>query len=747
MVTAKKRLSIISIIRVVGIVVCGPWSYPLPAAWAAPDMALRPTPAPQAIQDWAHDISEKLEATRRTLRQWSIDPDLVRHFEAPATPPLQEVEAEIVRRVPQALRIRLIPSDNIRADLESDPPLTYTDLYLMEQALENRGAIPAEVVLPTDPKQHIVLIERIGDGAGKLLGFIHLSLSTRLLEAQGRTAPEGYIEVQQANPGVNVMTLARYGEATFKTGEPAARVHIPATLWVIAYWPPMSAVERAIASWKGPDREWGWIGVSAWVVTGAGVLTGLLFLQRKRLSIGVVAAATPNGTASTRAAEVVVNDQPGSDDLSDRTPEAKPAPANDPSTPPHDVAGSPVETSPAGPGMLARTMVSGSLFGEDGVVGVVGTTLTGEVLRELGHAFGSVAHDSGRQEVVVGRDARASGSVLAEGVIRGIRASGCDVIDIGMVPAPVLRFAAQYLATEAGVMVTGGAEPDPYNGLQFVLHEHRSPAETLRVLHARLSSGSYRVGAGSLQCPEIGFAYVQAVTENIALAFPQGLMVVVDGGNAVAGPVACALLRALGHKVIEIFCEIDSALPFRPADLSHAGDLGELITTVRQSQADLGLAFDGEGSRCAVVDRAGALVTTERLLMLWIDGALALNPGRSIVCPGVWASRVQPFAERWGGTFIALHEGECLEMKMSEADALLGTDHDGRVAFRDRWYGFADGLYAAARLLEVLVTCGRRDLAELLREIESPVSGVADQARESLLGTDISLQSLTRNDR
>jgi hypothetical protein len=162
MVTAKKRLSIISIIRVVGIVVCGSWSYPLPAAWAAPDVALRPTPAPQAIQDWAHDISEKLEATRRTLRQWSIDPDLVRHFEAPTTPPLQEVEAEIVRRVPQALRIRLIPSDNIRADLESDPPLTYTDLYLMEQALENRGAIPAEVVLPTDPKQHIVLIERIG---------------------------------------------------------------------------------------------------------------------------------------------------------------------------------------------------------------------------------------------------------------------------------------------------------------------------------------------------------------------------------------------------------------------------------------------------------------------------------------------------------------------------------------------------------------------------------------------------------
>ncbi|MGQ0595424.1 MAG: hypothetical protein ACT4QB_23135 [Gammaproteobacteria bacterium] len=610
-------------------------------------------------------------------------------------------------------------------DLESDPPLTYTALYLMQQAVENRGVIPAEVVLPADPKQHIVLIERVGGGAGKLLGFIHLSLTPRLLEArgQGSTAPEGYIEVQQANPGVNVTTLARYGEPTFKTSEPVARVHIPDSLWVIAYWPPMSAAERAIASWRGPDREWGWIGVSAWVVTGAGMLTGLLFLQRKRLSIGVVAAATPNGAAFTRAAEVVVNDQPGSGDH--RAPDAKPAPANDPSTPPHDVAGSPVEMSPAGPDTLARTMVSGSVFREDGVVGVVGATLTGEVIRELGHAFGSVTHDSGRQEVVVGRDARASGGVLTEDVIRGIRASGCDVIDIGMVPAPVLRFAAHYLATEAGVMVTGGAEPDPYNGLQFVLHEHRSPAETLRVLQARLSSGSYRIGAGSLQCPEIGFAYVQAVTENIALAFPHGLTVVVDGGNAVAGPVACTLLRALGHKVIEIFCEIDSTLPFRPANLSQASDLGGLIATVRQSQADIGLAFDGEGCRCAVVDRAGALVTTERLLMLWIDGALALNPGRSIVCPGVWASRVQPFAERGGGTLIALHEGESLEMKMSEADALLGADHDGRFALRDRWYGFADGLYAAARLLEVLVTCGRQDLAELLREIESRVSGLA----------------------
>lgn len=572
--------------------------------------------------------------------------------------------------------------------------------------------------MPKDPKQHIVLIERVADGAGKVLGFIHLSLSTSLLEAQGQasTTPEGYIEVQQANPGVNLTTLARYGEATFKTGEPAARVHIPDTLWVIAYWPPMSAAERAIASFKGPDRR-GWVGVSAWVVAGAGVLTGLLFLQRKRWSMGAVAAATPNGAAFTTGAEVMVNDQPG-DDRCDTAPEAKPAP-------PHDVAGSPLETSPAEPEPSARTMVPGSLFREDAVVGVVGATLTGAVIRELGQAFGSVVHDSGRHEVVVGRDARASGGVLAEDVIRGISASGCDVIDIGMVPAPVLRFAAHYLATEAGVMVTGGAEPDPYNGLQFVLHKHRSPAETLRVLQARLSSGSYSVGAGSLQRPEIGFAYVQAVTENIALAFPHGLTVVVDGGNAVAGPVACALLRALGHKVIEIFCEIDSTLPFRPADLSHAGDLGGLIATVRQSQADLGLAFDGEGRRCAVVDRTGALVTTERLLMLWIDGALALNPGRSIVCPGVWVSRVQPVAERSGGTIIALHEGESLERKMSEAGALLGAVHDGRVVFRDRWYGFADGLYAAARLLEVLVTCGRQDPAELLREIESRVSGVA----------------------
>jgi hypothetical protein len=140
--------------------------------------------------------------------------------------------------------------ENIRADLETDPPLTYTDVYLMEQAVKNRGAIPAEVVLPTDQKQHIVLIERVEDGAGKLLGFIHLSLTTRLLEAQkhGSTVPEGYSELQQATPGVNVTTVARYGEATFKTGEAAARVHIPGTLWVIAYWSPSrdSPSRRAI---------------------------------------------------------------------------------------------------------------------------------------------------------------------------------------------------------------------------------------------------------------------------------------------------------------------------------------------------------------------------------------------------------------------------------------------------------------------------------------------------------------------
>ncbi|MGH8583697.1 MAG: hypothetical protein ACREWG_13140, partial [Gammaproteobacteria bacterium] len=675
-------------------------------------------PAPPApVRSVIRVLDETLETPRAVLRQWAADAALPDMLGKGPPEAITSREAEFAEAMPGTLRVRLLQGRDIRADLDADPPFAYASVDAMRSAAKSDDPIPAEVVLPGDPRQHLVLIERVKGSSGDLVGFIHLSLSLGLLEATSKSVPplDGYIELQPAAFGASPAILAKYGDRRYKHGQSASRTRVPGTRWVLAYWPSLNAAERYLAGLDTPRDAAGETAGSAWVVwlTAALLLvfTGVAFLYRQRLAALLANARRPKAPLSPSA---VAAAEQGAE------PAVPPPPAPVENAPEPAPLVPVVETMPQSEPIVATApLVPGTEveFAEDRVVGSVGEGLSEELIEILGQIFASLARDQGHTEIVVARDARASSPALAAALVRGIRAAGGGVIDIGSVPTPVAFFASHYLHTGAAAVVSGGARPDPYNGLQAFLHELGSAAATLAQLRKRIGT-LHKAAEGTLQEAEIGYAYIEAVTQDIPLAFPRTLKVAVDAGGGVAATLAPALLRALGHEVVEIDCEIDANLPYRPVDLGSAAELGALVAAVRENQADLGVRFDGDGRHCAVLDAAGAFVTPKHLASIWASEALARTPGGRVLLDADWIGELRGLIEAMGGTPVALQPAATVEQQLYQSDALFAVGTGGEAAFRDRWYGFSDALYAVVRLLEVIVAREDRSVAALVAEIE-----------------------------
>ena len=269
--------------------------------------------------------------------------------------------------------------------------------------------------------------------------------------------------------------------------------------------------------------------------------------------------------------------------------------------------------------------------------GIVGDALTPDLVRRIGGAIGAEAHRRGVQTLVVGRDGRHSGAELRAALVEGLRESGRDVVDVGRVPSPVLYFAAEHLETGSGVMVTGSHNPPDYNGLKIVLAGetlHGGAIQDLRrrVEEADLDSGRDVRGPGVLRSTEIVGDYIRRICAEIpAVPGPQARKVVIDCGNGVAGDVAPRLFRALGHDVVELYCEVDGDFPNHHPNPSEPENLRDLVASVRENGADLGLAFDGDGDRLGVVDGEGNIIWPDRQMMLFAADVLASRPGAEIV--------------------------------------------------------------------------------------------------------------------
>ncbi|WP_409524247.1 phosphomannomutase/phosphoglucomutase [Nitrincola sp. MINF-07-Sa-05] len=333
--------------------------------------------------------------------------------------------------------------------------------------------------------------------------------------------------------------------------------------------------------------------------------------------------------------------------------------------------------------------------------GIVGVDLSDALVWHLGRAFAAEAQAQNINTVLVAADGRLSGPGLKRILTTGLQAGGCDVIDIGYVPTPVLYYAAHQHADMTGIMITGSHNPADYNGFKMMLGGQTLSGDEIQALRHRIEQQNYTEGNGTTSEQSVSEDYLQRICSDITLTRP--LKVVVDCGNGIPGELAPELLTRLGCEIIPLFCDVDGTFPNHHPDPGKLKNLQDVIAAVAEHGADIGLAFDGDGDRVGVVTNKGHVVYPDRVMMMFAEDVLSRNPGAEILFD-VKCSRLLPqVIVQAGGKATMWKTGHSLiKRKMKESGALLAGEMSGHIFFKERWYGFDDGLYSAARLLEIL---------------------------------------------
>jgi phosphomannomutase/phosphoglucomutase len=345
--------------------------------------------------------------------------------------------------------------------------------------------------------------------------------------------------------------------------------------------------------------------------------------------------------------------------------------------------------------------VAPEIFKAYDIRGIVGRTLTVAAVELIGRALGTEVRNAGGSAIAVGRDGRLSGPELAGALARGLLATGVDVHDIGMATTPMAYFAAHHLGCGSAVAVTGSHNPPEYNGLKMVIAGTTLSGDAIQGVRARIERGEFAVGSGTLRSADVREAYLARIAGDVRLARP--VPVVVDCGNGVAGSVAPELYRRLGCPVIELYCDVDGTFPNHHPDPTRPENLRDVVARLASSDAELGLAFDGDGDRLGVVTKGGRIIYADRQLMLFAADVLERVPGGEIIYDVKCTRNLAPWIRRHGGKPVLWKTGHSLiKAKLKELGAPLAGEMSGHIFFTERWYGFDDGVYAGARLLELL---------------------------------------------
>jgi phosphomannomutase/phosphoglucomutase len=619
---------------------------------------------------------------------------------------------------PSSIRVRLLPAGSIEeVDLQASPPIGYAALDLLRHSETKATPPPLEVHMSGTPQQHVNLVRPIPDpSGGRIAGSLMVSFSVQQLQEQlNRGQTDGYVELQQL-AGNTPLVLGSHGAAQFRQGAADSQFAVTGSRWRVAYW--------------APDQRQASGGVlltTAGIATAAAalLLMGLVWFVFRRLGLalrndqatlltivkdmcgGRVKSEYSNTLAEmhdtielmTRtAASGVAHPASATADATDRAQDAEGREVVDEVEADLLFDGSALDIARVG---VEENKLDPGIFRAYDIRGVVGDTLTVAIAYEIGRAIGSEAYYRGEQSVLVGCDGRLSSPDLAAAMIRGLKATGRDVKDLGQVPTPVLYFATRYLDINSGVMVTGSHNPAEYNGFKVVLAGETLAGEAIDGLRRRIESGDMLTGEGSVEEIEVLPDYIERVKSDVQVIRP--IKVVVDCGNGVAGEAAPKLLRALGCEVLELFCEIDGNFPNHHPDPGKTENLAALIKAVQEQGAELGIAFDGDGDRMVIVSSQGEIIWPDRLLMLLAIDVLSRNPGAQIIYDVKCSRHVASVIAEYGGEPLMWASGHSLiKAKMKETGALLAGEMSGHIYFKERWFGFDDGLYSAARLLEIL---------------------------------------------
>jgi phosphomannomutase/phosphoglucomutase len=349
--------------------------------------------------------------------------------------------------------------------------------------------------------------------------------------------------------------------------------------------------------------------------------------------------------------------------------------------------------------------LSPSIFKAYDIRGIMDQTLNADVARLIGQAFGSEMRAIGEDVVVIGRDGRLSGPELIEALTEGLLSTGIDVIDLGMVATPMVYFAANHVLDgrnpKSGIMITGSHNPPNYNGFKMVLGTAAIYGEQIQDLYKRIEAKQFATGQGKRSTFDILPMYLERIVSDIKLARP--MKIAIDCGNGVGGAFAGKLFRALGCEVEELFCEVDGHFPNHHPDPAHIENLQDLIHNVRSTDNELGLAFDGDADRLGVVTKDGQVIFPDRQMMLFAKDVLSRNPGGQIIYDVKCTRNLATFVKAHGGQPLMWKTGHSLvKAKLKETGAPLAGEMSGHIFFKDRWFGFDDGMYTGARLLEIL---------------------------------------------
>ncbi len=693
------------------------------------EQELKDTVAAQ-VDPFAQSVNASLDA----LQTLAGDKAVISHFESGDDAALAQLAADKLEGIPHALRLRFFRPGAYDLETEGDYALGFASLDLMRGIEKGGSTSGAEVHKFGSPDEHIVIVTGVKNASGDLVGLLHLAADLEMFKAplQGLDPGSAYLELRQTIAGKPVV-LGTKGAKAARQGEPV-RQPIANSRWEIAYWPAGGMAATAEDSGSGP---WLILGLLAVVLAGAGA-----FFYMKKGGAGQTAAQVKKNPGvvyqgavkaimdgAHPGVEPLIPELPGSGKKKPAAPArvsqglrtddatliggmdsaAATAPADliveditEPGASPTPVAAPPEPAAPA-----ASAEISETIFRAYDIRGVVGEDLTPETVNLIGKAIGSEALATGQQGVVVGRDGRTHSPELADALIKGLQATGQDVIDIGMVPTPVTYFATHTLEANSGVMLTGSHNGPEYNGLKIMIGGETLSGEAIKNLYRRVREKDFTQGQGSVQNIEVVTDYIRKISEDIPVALGNAFKIVVDAGNGVAGIVAPQLYRAMGHDVVEVYCDVDGNFPNHHPDPSQPENLADLIARVKEEQADIGFAFDGDGDRLGVVDSEGNIIWPDRQLMLLAKDVLSRNAGAPIIYDVKCSRYLKVMIESCGGTPMMWKTGHSLiKSKMKEVEAPLAGEMSGHIFFKERWYGFDDALYTGARMLEVLTGSG-----------------------------------------
>ncbi len=665
------------------------------------------------------------------------DPAVTALFNAADEEKLAGAAADRLTQFDSALKLRFILPGKYVLDNEAVPPLSYGSLDLLKRAENSAAAIGAEALLLGSPAEHIVMLKRVQNADGELIGLIHLSVSVDMFARAmaGLSLNDAYLELQQTSQG-KALVLGKQGDVEIRVGEPLL-IPVAGTRWTVALWTSGGGVPSADGAGSGLIMA----GLLLILLLVAGAAAAL-FVKRSKsdgdtgtaevVYAGAVKAIMdgahpgmekmiPNlPISASEGVEAQAISQGGTGDditMMIKAEDLKAAAAGD-----SEVFDLTQAEDDADSAATAESGIPAEIFRAYDIRGIVKENLGADTVRKIGRAIGSEASVRGQSAIVVGRDGRLSSPELSEALISGLRESGRDVMDIGVVPTPVLYYATHFLEVNSGVMLTGSHNGPEYNGLKIVLDGETLSEDAIQAIYTRIKENNYESGQGTLQSNDIISDYVRRISEDIPVALGGAYKIVVDCGNGVAGAVAPQVLRALGHDVVELFCDIDGNFPNHHPDPSQPENMQPLIDKLKEEQADLGLAFDGDGDRLGVVDDLGNIIWPDRQLMLLAKDVLSRNQGKPIIFDVKCSRYLKAIIESNGGQSLMWKTGHSLiKSKMKEVGAPLAGEMSGHIFFKERWYGFDDAIYTAARLLEVLMKA-RAKPSEVFAEMPEGVS-------------------------